>query len=55
MIFDDDDQLKLVEKLLKETGLDEQVSPRTVLSRFDRAKNRGVDPRSREDRAPSTM
>jgi DNA helicase-2/ATP-dependent DNA helicase PcrA len=46
MIFDDDDQMKLVEKLLKETGLDEQVSARTVLSRFDRAKNRGVDPRS---------
>ncbi len=46
VIFDDDDQIKLVEKLLKETGLDEQVSARTVLSRFDRAKNRGVDPRS---------
>jgi DNA helicase II / ATP-dependent DNA helicase PcrA len=46
VIFDDDDQMKLVEKMLKETGLDEQVSTRTVLSRFDRAKNRGVDPRS---------
>src|SRR5690348_9772232 len=46
VIFDDDDQMKLVEKMLKETGLDEQVSARTVLSRFDRAKNRGVDPRS---------
>ncbi len=46
VIFDDSDQLKLVERLLKETGFDEQVSPRTVLSRFDRAKNRGVDPRS---------
>src|SRR5262249_58742715 len=44
VIFDDDDQMKLVEKLLKETGLDEQVSPRTILSRFDRAKNRGLDP-----------
>jgi DNA helicase-2/ATP-dependent DNA helicase PcrA len=43
-IFDDDDQMKLVEKLLKETGLDEQVSARTILSRFDRAKNRGLDP-----------
>src|SRR5687768_15140786 len=40
VIFDDDDQMKLVDKLLKETGLDEQVSTRTVLSRFDRAKNR---------------
>jgi DNA helicase-2/ATP-dependent DNA helicase PcrA len=46
VIFDDDDQMKLVEKLLKETALDEQISARTVLSRFDRAKNRGVDPRS---------
>src|SRR5262249_49895471 len=46
VIFDDDDQMKLVDKLLKETGLDEQISTRTVLSRFDRAKNRGVDPRS---------
>ncbi|HTR51369.1 MAG TPA: UvrD-helicase domain-containing protein [Kofleriaceae bacterium] len=45
-IFDDSDQIKLVEKLLKETGLDEQVSARTVLSRFDRAKNRGLDPRA---------
>ena len=46
VIFDDDDQMKLVEKLLKEQALEEQVSARTILSRFDRAKNRGVDPRS---------
>ena len=46
VIFDDDDQMKLVERLLKETSFDEQVSARTVLSRFDRAKNRGVDPRT---------
>ncbi len=46
VIFDDDDQMKLVEKLLKEHSFDEQVSARTILSRFDRAKNRGVDPRS---------
>ncbi|TMQ20965.1 MAG: AAA family ATPase [Deltaproteobacteria bacterium] len=46
VIFDDNDQIKLVEKLLKETGLDEAVSPRTVLSRIDRAKNRGIDPRT---------
>ena len=46
MIFDDDDQMKLVERLLKETSLDDQVSPRTILSRIDRAKNRGVDPRT---------
>ncbi|MGN6108071.1 MAG: ATP-dependent helicase, partial [Kofleriaceae bacterium] len=46
VIFDDDDQVKLVERLLKETAFDDQVSPRTVLSRIDRAKNRGVDPRA---------
>jgi len=45
VIFADDDQLKLVERLLKETGFDDQVSARTILSRFDRAKNRGEDPR----------
>jgi DNA helicase-2/ATP-dependent DNA helicase PcrA len=44
VIFDDDDQMKLVDKLLKDTGLDEQVSTRTILSRFDRAKNRGISP-----------
>ena len=44
VIFDDDDQMKLVEKLLKETGLDDQISARTVLSRIARAKNRGVAP-----------
>jgi len=44
VIFDDDDQIKLIERLLKETGLDEQISPRTILSRIDRAKNRGLDP-----------
>jgi len=46
VIFDGDDQVKLVERLLKETGLDDAVSARTVLSRFDRAKNRGEDPRA---------
>ncbi len=44
VIFDDDDQMKLVDRLLKDTGLDEQVSTRTILSRFDRAKNRGISP-----------
>lgn len=44
VIFDDDDQVKLVEKLLKETGLDDQVSARTILSRIDRAKNNGLNP-----------
>ena len=45
VIFDDGDQIKLVERLLKEASFDEQVSARTILSRFDRAKNRGEDPR----------
>src|SRR5438552_2707334 len=45
-IFDDDDQLKLVTRLLKDAGAGEQVTPRTLLSRFDRAKNAGVDPAS---------
>jgi DNA helicase-2/ATP-dependent DNA helicase PcrA len=45
-IFDDDDQLKLIERLLKEAGLDVDASPRTVLSRIDRAKNRNADPRA---------
>jgi len=46
VIFDDDDQIKLIERMLKETGFDDAVSPRTILSRIDRAKNRGVDPRA---------
>jgi DNA helicase-2/ATP-dependent DNA helicase PcrA len=43
-IFDDDDQMKLVGRLLKQQGLDEVVAPRAVLSAIDRAKNRGADP-----------
>jgi DNA helicase-2/ATP-dependent DNA helicase PcrA len=43
-IFDDDDQMKLVNRLLKDGGLEDQVSPRTILSRIDRAKNAGLDP-----------
>lgn len=44
VIFDDDDQVKLVDRILKQTEMDEQVSARAVLSRIDRAKNRGEDP-----------
>ncbi len=44
VIFDDDDQMKLIERLLKAMVLDEQVSPRTILSRIDRAKNANQDP-----------
>jgi DNA helicase-2/ATP-dependent DNA helicase PcrA len=43
-IFDDDDQMKLVSRLLKDGGMEDQVSPRTILSRIDRAKNAGLDP-----------
>ncbi|MCA9678750.1 MAG: UvrD-helicase domain-containing protein [Kofleriaceae bacterium] len=43
-ILDTDDQLKVIGKLLKEDGSDEACSPRTLLTRFDRAKNRGEDP-----------
>jgi DNA helicase-2/ATP-dependent DNA helicase PcrA len=43
-IFDDDDQMKLVARLLDENKMGDAVTPRTILSRFDRAKNRGVDP-----------
>jgi DNA helicase-2/ATP-dependent DNA helicase PcrA len=44
VIFDDDDQQKLLLRLIKEAGLDEQTTPRSLSSRFDRAKNRGLDP-----------
>jgi DNA helicase-2/ATP-dependent DNA helicase PcrA len=43
-IFDDDDQLRLVNGLLKEQGLSDSVTPRTILTVIDRAKNRGADP-----------
>src|SRR5437868_4679171 len=43
-IFDDDDQMKLIARLLKDAGVEDQVSPRTILSRIDRAKNAGLDP-----------
>ncbi len=43
-IFDDDDQMKLIGRLIKEAKIEEYVTPRTILTRIDRAKNRGVDP-----------
>ena len=43
-IFDDDDQQKLITRLLKESGLADQCTPRTLGVRFDRAKNQGEDP-----------
>jgi DNA helicase II / ATP-dependent DNA helicase PcrA len=44
VIFDDDDQLRIVNQLLKQHDLADAVTPRTVVSRIDRAKNRGEDP-----------
>jgi DNA helicase II / ATP-dependent DNA helicase PcrA len=43
-IFDDDDQKRLINALLKETGLDGSATPQGVRARIDRAKNRGEDP-----------
>jgi DNA helicase II / ATP-dependent DNA helicase PcrA len=43
-IFDDDDQLRLINGLLKEQGVADSVTPRTVQTLIDRAKNRAVDP-----------
>jgi DNA helicase-2/ATP-dependent DNA helicase PcrA len=43
-IFDDDDQRRLVTAILKDLGISEQITPRAVMWRIDRAKNRGVDP-----------
>ncbi len=45
-IFDDDDQQRLLSRLLKEHGHDDAMTPRGLGSRIDRAKNRGEDPRS---------
>jgi DNA helicase II / ATP-dependent DNA helicase PcrA len=43
-IFDDDDQLRLINGLLKDHGVADSVTPRTVQTLIDRAKNRAVDP-----------
>jgi DNA helicase-2/ATP-dependent DNA helicase PcrA len=43
-IFDDDDQQRLLSRLLKEHGLDDAMTPRSVGTLIDRAKNRGEDP-----------
>jgi DNA helicase-2/ATP-dependent DNA helicase PcrA len=43
-IFDDDDQQRIWSQLLKEGGFDDAMSPRTLGSIVDRAKNRGADP-----------
>ncbi len=43
-IFDDDDQKRLINSLLKDAGLDDQVRARTLVSQIDRMKNRGDNP-----------
>ncbi len=43
-IFDDDDQMRLMTSLLKEKGIGDEISPRSILTFIDRAKNRGDDP-----------
>jgi len=44
LIFDDDDQQRTVTALLKAEGMADQIGARTLLSRFDHCKNRGLDP-----------
>jgi DNA helicase-2/ATP-dependent DNA helicase PcrA len=43
-IYDDDDQLRLAKGLLAETGHDDDLSPRQLLSRIDRWKNQALRP-----------
>ena len=43
-IFDDDDQIRLITSILKDENLADAVTPRTVATLIDRAKNRGADP-----------
>ncbi len=43
-IFDDDDQSRLLNALLKEHKLDDAASPRTLVTWIGTAKNRGRDP-----------
>ena len=42
-IYDDVDQRKIVERILRDEGLAEVAAPGAVLARIDRAKNRGGD------------
>ena len=44
VIFDDDDQLRLLHSLLKHNKLEDAASPRSVATWIDGAKNRGQDP-----------
>jgi len=44
LIFDDDDQAKILNSILKECGFEKELLARTVAARLDYAKNRGLDP-----------
>jgi DNA helicase-2/ATP-dependent DNA helicase PcrA len=44
LIFDDDDQQKALTALIKEAGVEAQISARTIAARLDYAGNRGLDP-----------
>nr|WP_226984175.1 DNA helicase PcrA [Halothermothrix orenii] len=47
VIFDTDDQQKLISRILKELNLDpKKTRPRAILSEISRAKNELIDPRS---------
>src|SRR5512142_855287 len=43
-IYDDDDQLRLARRILAETGKDDDLSPRQLLSRIDAWKNQALGP-----------
>ena len=43
-IFDESDQVKIIERLARTAGIDEGISARAIATRIDRAKNRGIDP-----------
>jgi DNA helicase-2/ATP-dependent DNA helicase PcrA len=43
-IYDDDDQLRLAKRILSESGKDEELSPRDLLTRIDRWKNHALAP-----------
>ena len=51
LIYDDDDQKKLVTRVMKDLGTSERFTPRFMLSRIDQAKNEGI---AADDYAPDS-
>jgi DNA helicase II / ATP-dependent DNA helicase PcrA len=43
-IFDEADQVKIIERISRAAEIDEGISARAIAARIDRAKNRGIDP-----------